>query len=168
MKWLAWFVAGVSVTVILLACTAVSVLSALDGVGVAVEPLMVGDLGQLLQSHTFWAAFPAFANSMSWFAPGPLVLVLGMSSVLLAVWLRWARLKAPVLALLVLLSGIAPYAVGAIALAGNTVAEAAGPWLAWMLLGPLYAALMALLWLAVGMLATRRADASAVVGQPAH
>jgi hypothetical protein len=45
-----------------------------------------------------------------------------------------------------LLSGAVPYGVGAIALADNQVADRTGPWLLWMLLGPMYAALLSLGW----------------------
>jgi len=62
--------------------------------------------------------------------------------------------------------GALPYAIGAIALRDNTVAREAGPWLLWMLAGPLYAALLALACLVAPCLGRLRSGGRAPV--PGH
>ncbi len=52
---------------------------------------------------------------------------------------------------MMLLSACLPYAVGLIALAGNTEPTRCGPWLEWMALGLLYASASALGFLGLGL-----------------
>lgn len=139
--WLEVLVAAVATGVILLASTAMAVLSALADSDIAIEPLVVGDLRQLFASHAFWAAFPQLPHLELLWRPGPL-LTTGLAAVAAGRALR--RRSSAVTAAAVLACGVLPYAVGAVALRGNTVPDATGPWLLWMLLGPLAAAVLAL------------------------
>jgi hypothetical protein len=137
-------VALLAVFVAALACTALTVLSALDGADVALEPLVRGELRQLFASSTFWNVFPSWPHASLLLAFGPAVVVATLAALLGAAARRWPRCPAAVLAAGALLGGTIPYAVGAITLRGNTAPGVAGPWLVWMVVGPLYAASLSL------------------------
>lgn len=165
MNWLGLVVAVAAVFVALCACTAISVLSALDGADIDLEPLIVGDLGQLFVSQTFWLSFPTLWHVQALIGPAPGAVMLAIGAGLWC-WQRRCGPRPPLVASLALLAGVVPYAVGAIALIGNTDAPATGPWLSWMLQGPLYAALLALTFLGSGLL-PRRAEAVRAVSRTA-
>src|SRR5688572_13607853 len=144
MRALAVAVALLAVFVAALACTALTVLSSLDGSGLALEPLVRGDLRELFVSRVFWTAFPSWPHASLLLAFGPAVVVATLAALLGAAARRWPRCPGTVLAAGALLGGAVPYTVGAIALRDNTVSGVAGPWLVWMLVGPLYAAALSL------------------------
>lgn len=145
MKVLPGLVAFTSAAILLAVATADRVLSALDGpLDFALEPLVQGDLRGLFGSRTFWSAFPASPQFDNLLAVGPLLTVLVLAAAVVAAARRLPRVRPERWAAPMLACGAVPYAVGAIALRDNTVPEHTGPWLAWMLLGPAYAALLAL------------------------
>lgn len=133
-------VAGV--LIVTLASTAMHVLSNLGDADFVIEPLVRGDLRPLFASATFAAALPAACHPSLLFQFGPAALMAAIGAVVLAASRRWPELPAAWLATIVLAAGVVPYAVGALMLRGNVVAEATGPWLIWMLLGPFYAVLL--------------------------
>lgn len=156
MKVLAGLVAVASVLVVLLATTAITLLSYLDsGMDIAIEPLLRGDLAPLFTSPAFWGDFPTCHHTAHLLVFGPAVTIATIGAFLLAAQRAWRWPAAPV-ALCALFSGVVPYAVGAIALRGNTVPEITGPWLVWMLTGPMYAALLGLAFLLGGAWQTWR------------
>ncbi|MEZ5967138.1 MAG: hypothetical protein R3F56_25105 [Planctomycetota bacterium] len=139
-------VGAISIATVLVALTTIAVLSELGDGDIAVEPLMVGDLRQLLGSNTFWRAFPTVCRPESLLEIGPLVVVVGLGTVLYALQCRQRPLTRTVSGAMAitLALGLVPYAIGALALRGNTRPELVGRWLAWMSNGPLYSALLAL------------------------
>lgn len=145
--------------VALLAATAMALLTRLADGDIAIEPLIVGDLTQLFASTAFWRAFPSLpplAIAMAW---GPALVVVAAAFVVARATPRatTAMRAARALAL-----GALPYAIGALALRGNAEPADAGPWLVWMLAGPLYAALIGLLVVMRAALPRREAPAAAV------
>jgi len=145
-----------------LAANAIAVLTRLADSDVAIAPLVVGDLTQLFASTSFWRPFPSLpplAVALAW---GPLLVV---AAAALVVARATPRAAAATRAAQVLAVGALPFAVGLIALRGNTDPAAAGPWLAWMLAGPLYAALGGLAAVLRAAL-PRRDAAAAVVARP--
>jgi hypothetical protein len=162
MRVLAVLVAIVALSVLPLVTTTCAVLCSLDGRDIAIAPLVRGDLSELLASATFWRAFPYLGHVETLLAFGPAACMAFVAAFLFAAARRWPHVPNAVLALLALVSGGVPYAVGAIALRDNTVPEVTGRWLMWMLGGPLYAALLSLGVLARGVL-SRRAHAAAPV-----
>lgn len=154
MRAMAWC-AGVAATgVVLVAATAVDCLTSFAGGDVEVDPLVRGDLAQLFASATFRASFPSFGGLAEWFAAGPMALVFAGA---VAIALAWRRCRAAPSSLpfALLLVGAVPYAIGAFALRDNAVPEDAGPWLLWMIVGPGWAAIAALVALAVLLLVDR-------------
>ena len=164
MKVLAALVAVASIVVVLLAVTAIGLLSILDsGMDIAIDPLVRGDLTPLFTSRVFLWEFPAWPYRV---APllvfGPAVTMAAVGALLLAAQRRW-HWPAGLVALLALLAGVVPYAVGTVALHDNTVPQAAGAWLVWMLAGPMYAALLGLAFLIGGAWQTWRTRELAAV-----
>jgi hypothetical protein len=146
MRLLAVLTACLALFVVAMATTACSLLSQLERVDFPIEPLIQGDLRPLFRSPMFWQQFPRCDHLGVLLHFGPAAVVMLLGALLLAVARRRPELPAPLWALLMLLVGIVPYGVGALALAGNLVAERTGPWLLWQLLGPAYAALLSLAW----------------------
>lgn len=149
--------------------TAITLLSHLDsGMDIALDPLMRGDLTPVFTSGVFWSDFPSWPYHAAHFlAFGPAATMAMVGALLLAAQRRW-RWPAAFVALLMLLGGSIPFAVGRIMLHGNTVPEATGAWLLWMLAGPCYAAVLALLVLGVGGWRQARSTRCKAVGyQPA-
>ena len=148
MKLLTGLVAALALANLLAVLTAIEVLSNLGGpVDFALEPLVQGDLRGLFASRTFWNAFPALPHPASLIAVGPMVTVLVWLAGVVGCARRLPHIRPALWAAAMLAGGCVPYAVGAVGLGGNTVPEHAGPWLVWMLHGPAYAAVAALLLL---------------------
>ncbi len=103
--------------------------------------LLSGELYVIIFSDTFWTRclqpdLPRPSWFLDWMAAG-LVFPL-----MVAVWLGVRRrLKHPCVAMgaVCLLLGIVPYAVGAVMVRDTSSPSEVGPWLALMLIGPLYA-----------------------------
>ncbi|MBL8732894.1 MAG: hypothetical protein JNN13_11040 [Planctomycetes bacterium] len=150
------------------ASTAMHVLSNLGDVDFVLDPLVRGDLRPLFASATFAAALPSACHPSLLFAFAPGALMVTIAAVLLAVARRWPGLQANWLAAIMLFAAALPYAVGALMLRGNVVAEAAGPWLLCMLVGPFYAVLLSWAFLLRGLwLDRRRAPRAAAALAPA-
>jgi hypothetical protein len=148
MRLLAALVALLAATVVSSVVTACGLLSRLADVDFPIAPLVRGDLRPVFASHAFWAAFPGGAHPELLLRFGPAACVLLLAIGLRAAASRYPSLPAPVWALAMLAAGVVPYTIGAVALRDNTVEAATGQWLLWQLLGPLYAALLALVGLA--------------------
>lgn len=143
MRALAFVTAFVAVAIVLVASTTCSFLSVLDDADFDVEPVIRGDLRPLFTSPRWWLAFPCLRHWSDVAAPGP-ALVVGTAWLgLVVVGRRWS-LRHETLAALSLAIGALPYAIGAVALRDNVVAQETGAWLVWMLAGPLWAAVLAL------------------------
>ncbi|MBZ0150964.1 MAG: hypothetical protein K8J09_05475 [Planctomycetes bacterium] len=143
-------------------------LSSLGDVDFAIEPLVRGDLRPLFASATFAAAMPSLCHLSLLFAFGPAALMVTIAAVLLAVARRWPGLPSAWLAAIMLFAGALPYAFGALMLRDNVVAEATGPWVVCMLVGPLYAVLLSWAFLLRGLwLDRRRAPRAAAALAPA-
>jgi hypothetical protein len=155
MKLLALLVTLLAAGVLLAGNTAACLLSVLDvHCDVDVTSLMVGELRPLFRSDAFAAAFPHLEVGEQLVAVGPLLMMFGVGIGLVLVRRRW-RVPAAAMGMAALFAGALPYAVGALALRGNTVPEATGPWLVWMLLGPMYGAVLAVLFAAHSLFARK-------------
>lgn len=143
MRVLEFVTAFLAVAIVFVACTACSYLSVLDVVDFEIEPLIRGDLRPLFTSAQFWQAFPCLWRWSDVAALGP-GLVVGVAWLGVFALGRRLRLRRDAWATVSLAVGVLPYAIGALALRDNTVAQDTGAWLVWMLVGPLYAALLAL------------------------
>lgn len=164
MRILALVTTFVAVAIVLVATTACSYLSVLEVADFDITPLIQGDLRPLFTSPRFWSEFPCLWRWNTLVAVGPAFAVAIAFVGVLAIGRR-LRLRHEVRAAMALLTGVFPYAIGAFALRYNTVAADTGPWLVWMLIGPLYAAVLALTCLAVAGLPRRDAVGSAVPGR---
>ncbi|MBL9077961.1 MAG: hypothetical protein JNL08_10685 [Planctomycetes bacterium] len=134
----------------MLATTAVHVLGNLVApVDVDLDALVRGELGTLFASQAYWQAFPNWTVDGNLVAFGPAAQLAMLAAFVVAASRRWPRVPPAAWAGLLLLGGALPYAVGAIALHGNTAPADCGRWLSWMLVGPCYAAFAALGFLAV-------------------
>ena len=99
-----------------------------------------GHLAPLFASSFVWSRYPAAPNHLTALADQRALLT---TIPLLLIALYFARIRGrrpfPLLIVICLAVALVPYAVGMIALHDNTLLERTGPWLAVMLLGPLYA-----------------------------
>lgn len=140
-------VAAVAVGLAQIALTALALLSSLDRADFAIEPLVRGELTGMRRSRTFAAALATLPHVQACGAYGPAVLMAALGS------------------------GALPDTIGALQLRTNTIEAATGPWLVWMVVGPLYAALLALGSQAHPLVARawlRRSTACAVAVGPAE
>jgi hypothetical protein len=143
-------IAAVDVMVIAVATTVCDLLCCLDEKRIALEPLVVGDLRPLLLGEPFRAAFPSCQLPIAMLSFAPAACVAVPIAALAAAARRWPRVSTNAYATLALLAGTVPFAVGVVALQGNTVPERSGPWLQWQLTGPALAAVASLAFLAWG------------------
>lgn len=139
----------VAMTVALVATTCIEILTNLGDPDAEplIAPLVRGDLLPLLTSGHFWSRFPSLPQLGALWQPAPAFAAIGLAALLLALRHRgW--LPSAASAALAALAAIAPFwLAGAIALRDNAQPDAAGPWLATMVAGPLYASVLALAFL---------------------
>lgn len=154
MKFLSAIVLAVSLFVALTVVSAVTVLSSMDGTeyDIHMEDLTAGRLGPMFMGPTLWANYPLFTPTRLMYTtvvgnfanPYSFVLVNGLffATVYLMRWkgrMPWALVSVVTLGL-----GIIPYVQGRIVLHDGTAPpEVCGPWVATMLLGVLYASVLA-------------------------
>ena len=107
------------------------------------ENLAAGKAHHLFLASEMWQRYPALPKPFLAFVDlrwGVLMLLIGGGAMCLG--RRIYQWSYSLVGLTCLLSGAIPYTVGAFTLADNTAPDAAGPWLACMLLSVLYGSLI--------------------------
>jgi hypothetical protein len=143
-----------SILIASLTLTAVSFLSNLDGLpaGAGLEPLLRGQLLQLIRVKEFWALYPALPNATLLFLPGAIILMGPLLGGVFYLMAYHGKYQPVFVSIALLLTAIFPYTIGLLALTGNHEPKNAGVWLAFMLLGVFYAAGACALFSAIQMI----------------
>jgi len=161
MRCLAILIAIAAALVFSLAFNMIAVLSMLGSAPIALDPLVHGDLSELFVYGPVWA-LPRWSFADQMVAFGPMAVMAAVGALLLVAARRWRQVSSTWFALLALLAGAIPFAVGAIALSNNTSHPDTGPWLVWMLVGPAYAAVITVGFLIRGAWQGRRLGSAAM------
>ena len=110
--------------------------------GFDMDRIIVGNIEHMWVASAFWERFPAFLRSFDVYIEMRSLMMVG-ALVSAAIYVLRVKRKTPwtIVAWFCFLSGLAPYSIGRLYLWNNTVAAESGSWLAFALMGQLYASL---------------------------
>ena len=152
---------------ILLACfvlcslisTGVSLLLNLQSPGdVNLDKIMQGHLLHVLGTGTFWSLYPSLPPLQSMVHSVACFLTVPLLAGAYYLLRHRRRCEFSTVALVSLLVGAVPYAVGRLALCQGLEPESVGPWVATMLLGLLYAGLTGAMFAGLGLIPSNRME----------
>ncbi len=132
-------VSSIFIATILLTCISFLAHLIVKPNGLILEKLVHGQVLQMLMVKEFWSQYPAIPSANLLFLPSALILMgLLLGSILYLLAYR-QKMHPLAVSAVVLLTAVIPYGMGRMILSRNAEAGNAGPWLAFMLVGALYA-----------------------------
>jgi FtsH-binding integral membrane protein len=120
--------------------------------GLNIDPLIHGQLLQLLVVKEFWSHYPALPTAHLLLSLNTLILM-GLLLGFIFYYLAYRQKYQPlIVSTVLLLTALIPYGIGLLVLAKNGEPGNAGPWLAFMLIGVFYASTACALFSGIQMM----------------